>query len=371
MTTASETLTVNLDTRSYDILLGNNLLESAGETIRTALGNGKCWIISDENVAPMHLPTLKASLSQANIQAKVIVLPPGEGSKSLATLEMIVNRILDGSPERGSTLIALGGGVVGDIAGLAASLVLRGINYVQIPTTLLAQVDSSVGGKTAVNTKHGKNLAGAFYQPKLVIADAGVLDTLPHRELLAGYAEVVKYGLIRDNEFFEWLEKNGTAVIAGDHDARSHAVSTSCATKADLVSEDERETGARALLNFGHTFGHALEAETGFSMDLLHGEAVSIGMILALELSTMLGYCPASNLKRTLNHFTDVGLPTCLPSKGSLSWDPLRLIEHMGRDKKVHDGRITFILARSIGDAFATRDVSLHDVENVLRRAAE
>ena len=370
MTTEAKTLTVNLGARSYDILLGDNLLHSAGDTIRTTLGNGKSWIISDQNVAPLHLPTLEASLARADIRTEVIILPPGEGSKTFATLEMIVNRVLDGSPERGSTLIALGGGVVGDITGLAASLVLRGINYVQIPTTLLAQVDSSVGGKTAVNTKHGKNLAGAFYQPKLVIVDARLLDTLPHRELLAGYAEVVKYGLIRDDKFFNWLEKNGPAVIEGDRDARRHAVWTSCATKAILVSEDERETGARTLLNFGHTFGHALEAETEFSMELLHGEAVSVGMILALELSTMLGVLPASNLKRVLNHFAAVGLPTSLPSKEGLPWDAPRLIEHMGHDKKVQNGRVTFVLARKIGDAFVTQDVDLRDVENVLRRSA-
>ena len=277
--------------------------------------------------------------------------------------------MLDGAPERGSTLVALGGGVIGDITGFAASQILRGINFVQIPTTLLAQVDSSVGGKTGINTRHGKNLAGAFYQPRLVLADTAVLDTLPPRELLAGYAEVVKYGLIRDAEFFAWLERNGAALIAGDREARQYAIRTSCAAKAAIVAEDERENGIRALLNFGHTFGHALEAETGFGSELLHGEAVAIGMIMALDLSVRIGLCPASVMERAIAHFNDAGLPVSVSTGGNREWDAGVLIGHMGHDKKVRDGKITFILARRIGEAFVASDVDLTKVEDMLTRA--
>lgn len=367
MTPKEDRLRVDLGDRSYDILVGSGLLASAGTEIRNAAGSGRCWIVTDENVAPRYLDTLTASLEQAGLTAASIVLPPGEGTKAFATLESIVNTVLDGAPERSSTLIALGGGVIGDITGFAASVILRGINFVQIPTTLLAQVDSSVGGKTGLNTRHGKNLAGAFYQPRLVIADSDTLDSLPRRELLAGYAEVVKYGLIRDPEFYGWLERNGAAVIAGDGDtARQYAVTASCAAKATIVAEDERESGVRALLNFGHTFGHALEAETGFGAELLHGEAVAIGMTMALEMSVMLGLCPQADADRVRRHFAATGLPTGLPAAQGKHWDAATLIHHMGHDKKVVDGRVTFILSRGIGDAFVSRDVDLGDVERLL-----
>jgi 3-dehydroquinate synthase len=368
-----DSLRVDLGDRSYDILVGAGVLASAGTAIRAAAGGGRCWVVTDETVAPLYLDTVMASLQAAGLEAQSIILPAGEGTKAFATLESIVNTVLDAAPERSSTLIALGGGVVGDVTGFAASVILRGINFVQIPTTLLAQVDSSVGGKTGINTRHGKNLAGAFYQPKLVIADTGVLDTLPQRELLAGYAEVVKYGLIRDAGFFDWLEANAGAVIGDDGEAgrtaRQYAVRTSCAAKSAVVAEDERENGVRALLNFGHTFGHALEAETGFGPELLHGEAVAIGMIMALDMSVALGLCPQPAADRVRRHFAATGLPTGLPSAQGRRWDPATLVRHMGHDKKVRDGRVTFILARGIGDAFVSRDVNLDDVERLLKDA--
>lgn len=369
MTEAKDVLRLDLGERSYDIAVGEGLLGTAGTAIRRAAGAGKCWIVTDETVAATYLAPLEASLREAGLDARTIVVPPGEGSKNFATVEKVVNTVLDGAPERSSTLIALGGGVIGDLTGFAASIILRGINFVQIPTTLLAQVDSSVGGKTGINTRHGKNLAGAFYQPRLVIADTAVLDTLPRRELLAGYAEVLKYGLIRDAGFFDWLERNGPAVLDGDGDARAHAVRESCAAKAAVVAEDERENGVRALLNFGHTFGHALEAETGFGAELLHGEAVAIGMVMALELSVMLGLCPAGDVERVRRHYAATGLPTTVPKAQNRQWAPATLIGHMGHDKKVQDGRVTFILARGIGEAFVARDVDLDDVERLLADA--
>lgn len=373
MTATDNNLRVDLADRSYDILVGSGLLDSVGDAVLEAAGGGRCWIVTDENVAPLYLDTVRNSLDRAGLQVEAIVLPAGESTKAFTTLENIVNTVLDDAPERSSTLIALGGGVIGDITGFAASVILRGINFIQIPTTLLAQVDSSVGGKTGMNTRHGKNLAGAFYQPKLVIADTASLDTLPRREVLAGYAEVVKYGLIRDAGFYDWLEKNGDAVIGGHGEtgaaARQYAVRTSCAAKASIVAEDERENGVRALLNFGHTFGHALEAETGFGAELLHGEAVAIGMVMALEMSAMLGLCPQPDVDRVRRHFTALGLPTGLPSAQGRRWDAATLIRHMGHDKKVVDGRVTFILARAIGDAFVSRDVDSADVERLLENA--
>ena len=367
MTADTDSLRVDLGERSYDIVVGESLLANTGDYVKSAAGGGTCWIVSDDNVAPRYLDSVAGSLRDAGIDTHDIILPAGEESKNFGTVETVVNAVLDGAPERSSTLVALGGGVIGDITGFAASQILRGINFVQIPTTLLAQVDSSVGGKTGINTRHGKNLAGAFYQSRLVLADTSVLDTLPRRELLAGYAEVVKYGLIRDAAFFAWLEENGAAVIAGDRDARRYAVTQSCAAKAAIVAEDEREKSVRALLNFGHTFGHALEAETGFGSEMLHGEAVAIGMIMALDLSVRIGLCPAAELDRALAHFETTGLPASVG--GNRRWDPATLIGHMGHDKKVRDGRITFILARAIGDAFIARDVDLAAVEDMLRDA--
>ncbi|MDA0652840.1 MAG: 3-dehydroquinate synthase [Proteobacteria bacterium] len=365
----TNTISVDLGDRGYDIIVGTNLLAKAGSHMAPLVKRQPAIIVTDETVAALHLATLRDSLSAVGMAAEIVVLKPGESTKEFSGLEFLSSAILDLAPERASTLIALGGGVVGDITGFAASVILRGIDFIQIPTTLLSQVDSSVGGKTGINTRHGKNLIGSFYQPRLVLADTGVLDTLPRRELLAGYAEVVKYGLLGYPDFFTWLEANGRAVLDGDADARRHAVITSCDAKAKIVAGDERELGQRALLNLGHTFAHTLEAETGFGSRLLHGEAVSIGMILAFDLSTSLGLCPAEDTARVKRHFAAVGLPMGLDAVAGQDWSSKTLINHMRLDKKVRDGRITFILARGIGDAFIANDVSLKDVEALLDNA--
>jgi 3-dehydroquinate synthase len=326
-------------------------------------------IVTDRTVAQHHLEPLRRSFAAAGIANEAIALEPGESTKEFGGFESLVNAILDFTPERKSTLIALGGGVVGDITGFAASVILRGIDFIQIPTTLLAQVDSSVGGKTGINTRHGKNLIGSFYQPRLVLADTAALDTLPKRELLAGYAEIVKYGLLGDRDFFAWLEANGRPLLDGDPDARRRAVVASCEAKAEIVAGDERETGRRALLNLGHTFGHALEAETGFGARLLHGEAVAIGTIMAFDLSVRLGLCPAEDAARVRRHFVATGLPTGLDAVAGQGWSAESLIAHMHQDKKVAGGRIAFILVRGIGDAFIAHDIALSDVAALLENA--
>jgi 3-dehydroquinate synthase len=366
---APDSLHVALGDRSYDILVGPGLIANAAMHVAPLVRAQPAIVVTDETVAALHLAALEASLGGANIASRAIVLPPGEETKCFAELERLVDSILEARPERRSTLIALGGGVIGDITGFAAAIVLRGIDYIQIPTTLLSQVDSSVGGKTAIDSRHGKNLIGAFYQPRLVLADVGALATLPRREILAGYAEVVKYGLLGDAAFFDWCEANGAALVAGDAAARQYAVVASCRAKAEIVAEDEREDGRRALLNLGHTFGHALEAATGFGPDLLHGEAVAIGCIMALELSVRLGLCPADDLARVRRHFAAVGLPTGIAALGNRRPDPASLIGHMRRDKKVRGGTVAFILVRGIGRAFVARDVELAEVEALLARA--
>ena len=359
---APTSVSIALGERSYDVLVGPGLLADASRHLAPLISSSPVVVVTDRNVATLHLGTLTGALDAAGIDFRTIILDAGERTKDIATLERLIEGILDTRPERGSAVIALGGGVIGDITGVAASLVMRGIDYIQIPTTLLAQVDSSVGGKTGVNTRHGKNLVGSFYQPRLVLADTSVLDTLDRRELLAGYAEVVKYGLLGDGAFFDWLVDNGHAVLGGDTEARRHAVVTCCAAKAEIVAGDERETSRRALLNLGHTFGHALEAECGFGGDLLHGEAVAIGTVLAFDLSAALGLCPVEDASRVRRHFVDVGLPTGLDALGSRSWDAATLIDHMGHDKKVRSGRINFVLVRGIGQAFLTGDVAMDDV---------
>ncbi|MGE5152216.1 MAG: 3-dehydroquinate synthase, partial [Rhodospirillaceae bacterium] len=295
------------------------------------------------------------------------------GSKSFESFGQMMNALLDQRPDRKTTLVALGGGVVGDLTGFAAATLLRGVDFIQVPTTLLAQVDSSVGGKTGINTRHGKNLIGAFYQPRLVLADTEVLNTLPKRELLAGYAEVAKYGLIDDPAFWAWCEQNGEAVLGGDAAKRTYAIEQSCRAKARIVAADERETtDLRALLNLGHTFGHALEAETGFGPDLLHGEAVGAGMALAFDLSAQLGLCPPEDAVRVAAHLAAVGLPVRLRSIGGdnrRTWDAGKLIEHMRGDKKAEAGKLTFILARGIGKAFVTRQVDEAALRGLLDRA--
>lgn len=364
-----ETLRVDLGARAYDILVGTGLLATAGRYLAPLLGRRRVSVVTDEAVAALHLATLERALDDADIAHEAFVLPSGEQTKSFGHLEQLVDRLLEAKIERQSVLIALGGGVIGDLTGFAAAVLLRGIDFVQIPTTLLAQVDSSVGGKTGINTRAGKNLVGSFHQPSLVLADTEILATLPPRELRAGYGEVVKYGLINDPAFFAWLEGHGAQVVEGDPEALAHAVLTSCATKAAVVAADEREHGARALLNLGHTFGHALEAEVGYGTDLLHGEAVAIGMVLAFDLSVRLGLCPAEDAMRVRRHLASVGLPSGLERLGARTWNVAALLDHMGRDKKVRDGRITYVLVRGIGEAFLSQDVDPRDVEALLTSA--
>ena len=364
-----EGLAVDLGTRSYEILVGEGLLAEAADRIAATLPGRRLFVVTDETVAALHLPALARSLANAGQDSPAIVLPPGEPTKDFGHLQDLTERLLDAGVDRNSVVVAFGGGVIGDLAGLAAALTLRGLDFVQIPTTLLAQVDSSVGGKTGINTRQGKNLVGAFHQPRLVLADIGTLSTLPRRELLAGYAEVVKYGLIGDPDFFAWLEANGADLIDGDDAARRRAVLTACAAKAAMVAEDERERGKRALLNLGHTFGHALEAEVGYGGGLLHGEAVAIGIVLAFDLSVRLGHCPAADFARVQRHLASVGLPTGLASLPERARDPDTLLRHMAHDKKVQDGRITFILQRGIGQAFLAREVDPAAVRELLTHA--
>ena len=358
---APRTIHVALAGRAYDIAIGPGLIDRAGPLSAGLLAAPRVTIVSDETVAPLYGERVAASFKNAGIATTQVTVPAGETSKEFASFGRLMNELLDRRPDRKSTLVALGGGVVGDLTGFAASVLLRGVDFIQVPTTLLAQVDSSVGGKTGINTRHGKNLVGTFYQPRLVLADTGVLDTLPRRELLAGYAEVAKYGLIDDPAFFAWCEKNGAAVLAGDAAARTYAIEQSCLSKARIVAADERETtDLRALLNLGHTFGHALEAETGFGSDLLHGEAVGTGMSMAFDLSARLGICPAADAARVRAHLAAVGLPMRLRSIGGDNrriWDADRLIGHMRGDKKAEGGKLAFVLARGIGGAFVSREV--------------
>ncbi len=352
---APRTVHVALGSRSYDILVGDGLIAGAGAWLAPFAKNRRVVLVTDETVARLHLAALTASLAAAGLAHDAVVLPPGEGTKDFAHFAGLAEQILALGIERGTLIVTMGGGVVGDLGGFAAATLLRGLDYVQVPTTLLAQVDSSVGGKTGINAARGKNLVGAFHQPVLVLADVEMLSTLPKRELLAGYAEVVKYGLIRDRAFFDWLEAEGAKLCAGDRSAQVRAVAESCAQKAAVVAADERETGERALLNFGHTFAHALEAETGFGAALLHGEAVALGMALAFDLSAHLGYCPGQTATRVRRHLAAVGLPTRLRDVGRFSAGAL--LGQMRRDKKVRDRKLIFVLAREIGEAFIARDV--------------
>jgi 3-dehydroquinate synthase len=356
--TAATRLTVDLDARSYEIVVGPGLLARAGAELGPLLHQPSVIVVTDANLARTpHLGTLESSLESAGIEVHRIVLPAGEATKSMAELERLLDQILALGIERRTMLVAFGGGVVGDLAGFAAAILLRGLDYVQIPTTLLAQVDSAVGGKTGINSHHGKNLVGSFHQPRLVLADTDVLRTLPARELCAGYAEVVKYGVIDRPEFFAWLELNGAALLAGDAALQQQAIVESCRAKAALVAADEREAGARALLNLGHTFAHALEALTGYSEALLHGEAVALGIALAATLSVRLGLCPPADAERIRRHFAAAGLPTTragLPAPVRSAEAMLAAMEH---DKKVERGRPRFVLLRGIGQAFAGAEV--------------
>ena len=361
----SETIRVALRERSYDIHVGENLLAQAGALL-APFARGAVPVVTDSHVAPLHLDPLLASLSKANVKAVPIVLDPGEGTKSFAGLEKLTAELLRANVDRGGLIVALGGGVIGDLAGFAAGVLKRGVDFAQIPTTLLAQVDSSIGGKTAINVPEGKNLVGMFHQPRIVIADIATLKTLPKRELLAGYAEVAKYGALGDAKFFDWLEANGAKALAGDAAALTRIVSHSCRMKADIVARDERETGERALLNLGHTFGHALEAATGFSDRLLHGEGVAIGTVLALELSARLGMSPAADAARYAKHLKAVGLPASIADIPGNRPDTDTLLAAMAHDKKVKDGTLTFVLAKGIGHAFTARDVPLDTVRAAL-----
>ena len=362
----TECVRVGLGDRSYDIVVGAGALLEAGSRIAAVIGRRrKLIVVTDEVVAAHgHLAILTAALEAGgvNVGGASVILPSGERTKSFAHLEQLLEGLLGRGIERSTVLVALGGGVIGDLTGFAASVALRGLDFVQIPTTLLAQVDSSVGGKTGINSRHGKNLIGTFHQPRLVLADTGVVDTLEPREVRSGYAEVVKYGLINDSAFFEWLERHGAAVIAGDPEARRYAVGASCRAKAAIVGADEREAGSRALLNLGHTFAHALEAACDFGDTLRHGEAVAIGMTLAFDLSVALGLAPAADALRVF----EVGLPTGPGDVPGLPWQPDDLLAHMTRDKKVRDGRITFVLARGIGRSFLADDVDSVEVLRVL-----
>jgi 3-dehydroquinate synthase len=361
----SETISVGLGERAYDIHVGSGVLKHAGELL-VPLAKGVVPVVTDSHVAEIHLAPLLETLKKAGLDARAVVLPPGEVSKSFAGLERLSGALLDMEIDRKGLVVALGGGVIGDLTGFAAGVLKRGVAFAQIPTTLLAQVDSSVGGKTAINAPQGKNLIGLFHQPRIVIADTALLGTLPRRELLAGYAEVVKYGALGDAKFFEWLELNGPKALAGDEGAMVRAVAHSCRMKADIVARDERETGERALLNLGHTFGHALEAATGFSDRLVHGEGVAIGMALAFQLSVRLGLCPGQDAERFVRHLKAAGLPSAIADIPGIRPGPAELIRHMAHDKKVTDGKLTFILVHGLGQAFVTRDVPLEAVKSVL-----
>lgn len=350
-------------TPSYDIVIGDSILAEAGTLISVRLNKRRCLIITDSNVAPLYLARTEAVLtSGGHTVLPSITVPAGEATKDFAHLQSVLDQILKNGADRKTLIIALGGGVVGDLAGLAASLALRGLEIVQIPTTLLAQVDSSVGGKTGINAEHGKNVVGTFYQPRLVLADVALLDSLPRRELLAGYAEIVKYGLIKDDAFFAWCQKHGATLLNGDRQAQIFAIGTSCEHKAKIVAADEREAGERALLNLGHTFAHALEAATGYGNLLLHGEAVAIGMAMAFKLSAQLGLCSHTEAYDVRDHLAGVGLPVKAPA---FRYDIDQLMALMAQDKKAHGGKLTLILARGIGKAFISRDVNETEVRDV------
>ena len=356
---------VALGARSYEIVIGRGTLPSLGTRMAALRPGAKAAVITDATVARHHLAAAEAALALGGIAATVVTVPAGESSKSFAVLEHVCEALIAARIERGDLVVALGGGVVGDLAGFAAAVVRRGLDYVQVPTTLLAQVDSSVGGKTAIDSRHGKNLVGAFHQPILVVADTDLLDTLPGREFAAGYAEVAKYGLLGDAAFFAGLESGWPEVFAGGP-AREQAIAASCRAKAAIVSRDERETGDRALLNLGHTFGHAFEAAAGFSGSLLHGEAISLGMVLAFEFSARRGLLPAAEAARVARHLAAVGLPTHLSTVASLLPDADRLMDLIAQDKKVQRGRLTFILVRGIGQAFVAPDVDAAEVRAFL-----
>jgi 3-dehydroquinate synthase len=362
---------VDLGARSYDVAIGPGLIRGAGERIRRLNRAQTVAIVTDSNVAAIHLPPLVASLAEAGLHTEEVVVPPGESSKSLAQLQVVVDALLNARLERSDLVLALGGGVVGDLAGFAAAITRRGMRFVQAPTTLLAQVDASVGGKTGVNARQGKNLIGAFHQPVLVLADSTALDTLPRREFAAGYAEIVKIGLIGDAPFFAWLESNADRIFSGGPE-RIEAIATSVRAKARIVAADEHENAERALLNLGHTFAHALEAACGFdAARLVHGEAVAIGLVLAHEFSAMRELAPSADAERLRAHLASTGLPTRIEDIAGPALSAQELLGHMAQDKKVKAGRLTFILTRGIGQAFIAEDVARGDVLRFLQDRTE
>lgn len=364
-----QTVHVNLGDRSYDVLIGPGLLQAAGAHIAPHLHRPRVAVLTDDTVAGLHLDTLRAGLAEAGIAMTALALPAGEATKGWPQFTRAVEWLLEQKIERSDVVLAFGGGVIGDLAGFAAAVLRRGVRFIQLPTSLLAQVDSSVGGKTGINAPQGKNLIGAFHQPSLVLADTEVLGTLTPRDFLAGYGEVVKYGLLGDAGFFEWLEGQGPALAAGDMAARVQAVTRSVQMKADIVARDETEQGDRALLNLGHTFCHALEAATGYSDRLLHGEGVAIGCALAFELSARLGLCAQEDPSRVRAHLRAMGMKTDLADIPGDLPDAQGLLDLMAQDKKVVDGQLRFILARGIGQAFVTSDVPRDRVAGVLEDA--
>lgn len=360
-----ETLSLDLSHHRYDIVVGERLLTEAGKRIKPLIKRPHVIIISDETVAKFYLHRLANSLEEAGIQYRSVIVPAGEATKSLAGFARLIEQILEQKPSRDTTLIALGGGMVGDLTGFAASVLLRGVNFIQVPTTLLAQVDSSVGGKTGINSAFGKNLIGSFHQPMLVLSDVCTLLSLPKRELLAGYAEVLKYALINDPAFFEWLDANAAKMLEGDTALQTEAIIRCCKAKAAIVEADEKEKNVRALLNLGHTFGHALEAEAGYGDELMHGESVAIGMMMALHTSVAMGLAPAAELQKLKAHYAKIGLPSS-PKDIRGQWDAKAIMEHFTRDKKSASGELTFILMRGIGQAFVMHDVPPEAIRNTL-----
>jgi len=366
--TATETQTVRVDlaARAYDIHIGRGLLQNSAHYIAPLLKRPRVAIVTDTQVASHHLPTLQKALTEAEIAHETVIIEAGEASKSFAQLEALCGQLIDFEIERDDCIIALGGGVIGDLTGFAAAILRRGTRFIQIPTSLLAQVDSSIGGKTAINAGQGKNLIGAFHQPDLVLADTDVLASLPHRQIIAGYAEIVKYGALGNADFFDWLDDNQQAVLALEAGPVAHAVAESCRAKAAIVARDERESGERALLNLGHTFAHAFEKLTHYSDALLHGEAVGFGMVLAFALSAARGDCAPADAERVKTHMQKAGLPIAMAQIGNGNFGVNALIEAMRQDKKMQAGTMRFILARAIGNAFVTDTVTDDELRGFL-----
>ncbi len=365
-----KTLTVKLKKQSYDINIGEKSLYNIHNYHNKLFKNKRVFVITDSNIEKIYLNPFKESFKKINLEVSHITIPAGEKSKNLKTIELIYNKLLHLRISRKDVIYALGGGVVGDITGFISSIVLRGVDWVQVPTSLLAQVDSSVGGKTGINTSFGKNLIGSFYQPRMVLIDTETLNTLPKRELLSGYAEIVKYSLISDIKFLSWLEKNGSNLIKGITTSRIYAINKCCNSKAKIVAKDEKEQNIRALLNLGHTFAHALEAEAGYNGMLLHGEAVSIGMVLALNLSHHLKLIEKESVNRLIKHLKEIGLPTNLKETNScISWNIDKLINRIKSDKKNENNLIKFILCKEIGNAFISSNVKIEDVRLILNES--